>query len=612
MSSTEVSSTRSQRFGLVSRLVRWAIWFGILTGYLELLNLGFRRYAVGSLILLGRHTLWMAPLADAALFLVLGAALVPIAICRPTRAVERLATWGFAFTAAASLILLHGEIHNLAAALLSAGVAVQATRFVAARVEGFDRLVRRTLPWMAAACIGAAVALPAWWAWDEHRAIEALPRVAEGSPNVLLVVWDTVRANSLSTYGYRRDTSPNLTRVGGEGVVFERAIAPSPWTLPSHASFFTGRWAHELTANWDVPFDDAHPTLAEALGARGYVTAGFVANQHYCSQVHGLNRGFVHYEDFNPSWSEFVLSSQIGRRLTTSPRLRRWTGFKDVWGRKSAEQINADFLRWLDVRPSRPFFAFLNYYDAHLPYHAPPTFDEGFGSNDWMKGFPFCAQLRYSYVLDPDSLAPGQRRAEHDAYDRSIAYLDACLGRLTAAMERRGILDDTLVIVLSDHGEHFGEHGLREHGNSLYRPLLHVPLVVRYPSRVPSGPRPPQVVSLRDLPATVLDLLGCTGPFELPGTSLRRYWDGSEPEEPAPPLFASLRPSAGYDAPHLHLDGVIAEGKHYIRSGEGGEELYDFDHDPLEQRDLSSVKGMQETVAWLRAMAVTASNEIGE
>jgi len=582
----------------------WAIWFGILTGCLELLNLGLKKHVLGGAVLLGGHTLWMAPLADGALFLILGATFVPLALLLPARFAERAAVFAFCFTLTASLVFLHRQIHNYAAALLSAGVAVQTVRSISARAERFDSLVRCTLPWMVAACLTAAVVLPTWRAWTERRAIRALASVPLGSPNVLLIVWDTVRSKSLSTYGYDRQTSPNLTRAGEEGIVFEHAVAPSPWTLPSHASLFTGRWADELSATWEYPLDDASLTLAEALGAKGYATAGFVANQALCSRVHGLDRGFLHYEDFNVLGTEFVLSCQLGRRLTTSPRLRRWIGWKDFWGRKSAERIDRDFLRWIDGRPDRPFFAFLNYYDAHQPYYAPAPLDERFGPREWREGIAFYVQQRHADPVLPYVLTDRQHQGSQDAYDGSIAYLDACLGNLLEDLEERGLLENTLVIVTSDHGEQFGEHGLYDHRNSLYRPLLHVPLVMRLPGGVPSGRRASQVVSLRDLPATVIDLVGCTGAREFPGSSLRQCWTGTEPDDShEAPLWACLRPP--YYSPHTgdHLDAMIVDGLYYIRFADGREKLFDFLHDPLESADLSSAEDMHDVLSHLRALA---------
>ena len=118
------------------------------------------------------------------------------------------------------------------------------------------------------------------------------------APNVLLIVLDTVRADHLSLYGYRRPTSPTLERLARRGVRFDEARATAPWTLPSHASLFTGRWPHELGVKWLTPWRGNDPTLAEYLGSRGYATAGFVANTLYCSYDSGLGRGFTRYDDY--------------------------------------------------------------------------------------------------------------------------------------------------------------------------------------------------------------------------------------------------------------------------------------------------------------------------
>jgi arylsulfatase A-like enzyme len=484
--------------------------------------------------------------------------------------------------------------------MLLGGTAVQAVCRVSRRIERFHRLVQATLPWMAAACVGTAIGLPAWWTWSENRAIAALPKAAQGRQNILLIVWDTVRAKSLGTYGYDRDTSPNLTALGKSGIVFQRAVAPCSWTLPSHASFFTGRWADELSASWNVPLDDTYPTLAEVLNARGYVTAGFVANQFNCSHVRGLRRGFLHYEDFSDLGTEFVLSCEIGRHLTESTRFRRLMGWNDFWGRKSAEAVGRDFLHWLDKQPDRPFFAFLSYFDAHQRYYAPPPFDGKFGPRQWREDTAFDAHPRHSSLATPDALTPRQRQAEQNAYDGSIAYMDACLGHLLDELNRRGLLDNTLVIVTSDHGEQFGEHGLCEHGNSLYRPVLHVPLVIRTPGGAPSELQVEQVVSLRDLPATIVDLVGLGDRVEFPGRSLRRYWDGTETEiAQTTPVYAHLQ--FGDDREKC-LVAVIADGLHYVRFIDGHEELFDFFQDPLEARDLSSEPDMQSSFSRLRAL----------
>ena len=142
-------------------------------------------------------------------------------------------------------------------------------------------------------------------------------------------------------------------------------MATAPWTLPSHAGMFTGRWPHELSADWFHALDSTHPTLAETLRARGYNTAGFVANTLYCGSETGLSRGFNHYEDYSISPGELLLSSSLGRTIANNSRLRQLTGYHNIVNAKDAATVNADFLDWVS-RNQRPFFAFLNYFDAHI------------------------------------------------------------------------------------------------------------------------------------------------------------------------------------------------------------------------------------------------------
>ena len=222
--------------------------------------------------------------------------------------------------------------------------------------------------------------------WLKERREASRPLPSGDPPNVLLIVLDTVRADRLSLYGYRRPTSPTLERLARRGVRFDEARATAPWTLPSHASLFTGRWPHELDVNWNTRLGTKFPTLAEYLGSRGYATAGFVANVLYCSYEFGLDRGFTHYEDYvlEPMTplrmcylGDLALKavSHLGWRLSASLGVIPFLPHKDspVWRALNSDPkidaglINREFLDWLSRRrePGRPFFAFLNYFDAH-------------------------------------------------------------------------------------------------------------------------------------------------------------------------------------------------------------------------------------------------------
>ena len=212
-----------------------------------------------------------------------------------------------------------------------------------------------------ALCAGAF----GWQSWMAPRATGSSTGVAPDSPNVLLIVMDTVRAQNLSLYGYARQTTPRLEQFAKTGARFDRAIATAPWTLPSHASMFTGRVAREMSADFRAPLDDMYPTLAETLGAQGYLTAGFVANTYYCNAENGLSRGFDHYEDYQLSLSEFAISASLSRAILNRDAVRRLINYHDVIGRKTAPDINRAFLSWLERQSERPFFAFLNYLEAH-------------------------------------------------------------------------------------------------------------------------------------------------------------------------------------------------------------------------------------------------------
>ena len=476
--------------------------------------------------------------------------------------------WGW------SVLHLAEALSRPAQIVLALGVAVAIARWFGAHPLGFARLARRTLPWLAAACALLAVGVHVVEAAAERSARAALPVAREGAPNVLLIVLDTVRARSLSLHGYHRPTSPRLEQIAEKSVVFDRAIATAPWTLPSHGTMFTGRYPYELTTDWEAALDGANRTLAEALSGQGYATGGFVGNLRYCSREYGLGRGFSRYRDYQVNANTIAVSSAVGYNMVRATfRLASKV-------RNGAPQVSAWFLEWLEsVEEDRPFFAFLNYFDAHGPYLAPGAWSGKFGPTG--KALNRALWRQWS----PEDLV-----ILTDAYDSCVAYLDDQVGELLDELDRRGVMDDTLVIIVGDHGEHLGEHGLADHGNSLYRPVLHVPLLVSFPGRVPGGQRVTETVTLRDLPATVCDLVGVSdGGF--PGSSWARHWrGGSEHGETGSPVLAQL--TSGLRTPEWFpvtkgdMTAVIADGIHYIRNGDGTEELYDFERDPVEQANM--------------------------
>jgi arylsulfatase A-like enzyme len=447
---------------------------------------------------------------------------------------------------------------------------------------------------------------------------ESRPLPPAGSPNVLLIVLDTVRADHLSVYGYARATTPNLELLARRGILFDQARAAAPWTLASHAALFTGRWPREVAARWMCPLRGDVPTLAEYLGSRGYATAGFVGNTYYCAYDSGLDRGFSQYWDYRLDWLpalrtvhlvDFVLKAidslapALGRSAGNGPdggwlglALRQFTQID----RKDAGVVNREFLDWLMRRHGRrrPFFAFLNYVDAHAPYTRPPGTAYRFGrAPPTEAAYVF---LSTGWVRANKANLPWPVRAlAVDAYDNCIASIDDRLGELFGELRQRGVLEQTIVIVTADHGEGFGEHGLYDHGESLYRPEVQVPLLVSLPSGEAAGRVVDRFVSLRDIPATISELAGSTGKPPFPGRSLARLWrelrsgtGGAEPHDlvlselEAPnPIDPSHGRSPAKQGPLLSLaegDFVYIYNEHNRK-----EELFNEREDPGELLDRS-------------------------
>jgi arylsulfatase A-like enzyme len=591
-----------------------AAWFGLLDGFLELASMLIKcNWVEHRYYNMSRHYPWMFPAAGLLIFSALGLAIALVALARPRWVTMARASGLLAFVLWLSL-LLRWPFYTLACLVLAAGLAVQTARLVAGHARAFRQCVRVSLPILVGLFAFAAGASYGREILAERhaRARAAAPSPAPAARNVLLIVLDTVRAQSLSLYGYTRETSPNLARLAEQGVRFDWAIAPAPWTTPTHASLFTGRWPHEQSTGWNRPLASSVPTLAEFLSARGYRTAGFVANTYYCSYETGLNRGFAHYEDYDVSAWRVLLCSAFVRRGVTIARARfgLWGGglVDDVKQpnayRKSAARINGDFLHWLAQTETdpRPFFAFLNYYDAHHPYLTPEPDDHHFGPPPSSRAD--YVTLRTWWDANKTRLTPQQIALAQDAYDDCIASLDRQLGQLVQELDRRGVLERTLVVVTADHGEHLGEQGLFGHGCSLYRPEVHVPLVIVSKPDAPAGRVVRELVSLRDVPQTVLDLLGFKDQALFPGRSLVPAWNGRGEAGGSPgPILAELDgppeadPNRGRSPAALGpMTSLWLDGQHYIRNGDRTEELYDLTSDPAEMRNLA---GSQEAAGIL-------------
>jgi arylsulfatase A-like enzyme len=358
--------------------------------------------------------------------------------------------------------------------------------------------------------------------------------------HVLLVVLDAVRTDHLSAYGYGRRTSPTLERLAAEGVAYERAVSAAPWTLPSHASLFTGRYPSRHRCIGTHPTLDAdQPVVAELLRGAGYRTVGF-SNSSFTGTARGFARGFDVYHDlqelphlrgqyyeFSPAYADLLVNYA-----------RRGYDAAYFQTRKLAAEIR---------RADGPLFGFVNLNAAHSPYNPPRRFRE-WCERDLSDAERRAVRLDVVEAVSEDAYAymaghVTPTEAEWDLlrrwYDGEIRYLDSLLADLVATLERAGVYDDTTVVVTADHGEQFGENGLAYHQFSLSEALVNVPLVVK-PARGLALPPADELVSLVDLAPTFLEVAGVTRPREMTGRSLL-----SEPEPAV--VFAEY----GYPYPKL-------------------------------------------------------------
>ena len=349
--------------------------------------------------------------------------------------------------------------------------------------------------------------------------------------NVILVTLDTTRADRIGCYGYQKARTPALDSLARKGVLFERAYAPVPVTLPSHASLFTGLYPpeHGLHFNGRGRLASSVPVLAEILRKANYETAAFVAS-YVLDAKFGLNRSFQTYDD---------------TPLGGDSRGHHHQQYRD--GRTVMDAA----LAWLASHSSRPFFCWVHLYDAHAPYQArKEIFQDAFG-------------------LQP--------------YDAGIAYADLQLKRLTDFLENHQLDRKTLIVVVGDHGEGLMEHEEEEHGYQLYNTTLQVPLVIRDPRSNQAGTRVSTSVSLIDLTPTILDCLRISQPIPVSGRSVKATLFGNAIE--ARECYAES------DVPFMYsrwapLRAVLTDDWKYIKTTRV--ELYDLKNDPLELHDLAT------------------------
>jgi arylsulfatase A-like enzyme len=475
-------------------------------------------------------------------------------------------------------------------------------------------------PAWASVALGALLALAGAFAPDVYlaRTTEPAPPrptsasvpAPAGGPDVVLIVLDTVRAANLSTLGHGRDTAPTLDALAREGALFEDATSPSTWSLPSHASLFTGRYptSHGAHSMGKV-LDDRFPTLAQVLQSKGWETFCFTANP-WISDGLGLTRGFGFQDD---SWR-----ASSGGGFSFVHRLRDRLGLAS--GDKGGALVADRFAAWAKARPAgaAPSFVFLNFLEAHFPYHElPPDYRDRYTTRPLAELRRISMDLMAQQFGGPDQDLAVVTEPARDMYDGGVRYTDELLRRVVEALDARGTLDRTVLVVLADHGEMLGERGnFFGHGPSLYQRMVHVPLYLRAPGQVPPGVRVAAPITTLGVFATVLDLVDLEPPPTLQAGSLLPLLDGASPRGAAGPILAEMvafGQGGDRDDPQMkstvHLRALRDGRWKLVATSDGRRMLYDLETDPGETHDLTAERPDQ--LAALDAKLETARAALG-
>jgi arylsulfatase A-like enzyme len=424
-----------------------------------------------------------------------------------------------------------------------------------------------------------AIALSLRGVLSRTHAAAAVAGSASARPNVVLIVMDTARADRLSCYGYERETSPRLAGLATASATYSNAYSTSSWTAPGHASLFTGLFpvAHGATQE-DWGLDGELTTVAEVLSANGYRTVGIVENPMLSPDL-GYAQGFGEYHQV---WLP---------RTRPGPGSEALDRFVEVVG---------------GATPGEPFFVFVNLIEPHSPYNSSRQFRERFLTDP---SIPLEANEWREYYVGRRTFSEGEITHLNELYDAELLFTDHLVGEMADALEELGLLDGTVFIVTSDHGENIGDHGHMDHVFSLYETTTRVPLVVRYPPLFAPGSTVESPVQLIDLFPTVLALAGAD-PAEHPSHGLSLLGDLPPDRDVLCEYYYPRQAVKGYrrlddrKSPRLEpylrrIRSLTAGGMKLIWGSDGRSELYDLRVDPDERVDVADSPEHEGTLAAL-------------
>jgi arylsulfatase A-like enzyme len=401
-------------------------------------------------------------------------------------------------------------------------------------------------------------------------------------PTVVVFLLDTVRRDAVGCYGYSLNTTPNIDAVAADGVRFDRVVSTSGWTLPAVASLMTGTWptVHGAMGRgvWLTPIRPELPMAAEILKGAGFATVG-LANAAFVSPMVGMDRGFDVFDHrFTYNWDT----------------------------RKADETIDAA-IGELHKHRSEPCFYFIHLFDAHLDYDAPAEYTDRFTGGRHQPPTPLSLEAVLTLQTGPDGRQPPSADDIHyvrATYDAEVAFADANVGRFVDELKKLGLYDRSTIVITSDHGEEFWDHGGFEHGHTLHDELVLVPLVIKPPSEVAAAGRvvTPQV-RLLDVMPTVFDILSVPMPASFEGKSLMPYIRGEVDRD-----LEALSESTLYGPEFVSLRGTRYA---YILQMDGDDagkgELFDWRKDPHETTNLAG--DMPEVALELRTELLRMYNE---
>ncbi|HIE27735.1 TPA: sulfatase [Candidatus Poribacteria bacterium] len=443
--------------------------------------------------------------------------------------------------------------------------------------------------------------------------------------NILLIILDATRADHLSCYGYNRNTSPVIDAIAREGVLYENAISPAPWTLPAYSSILTGMFPSKHRVNRHQPIlDGAYSTLPEILRSSGYEVFG-VSNTVWISDATQFNRGF---HQFLKAWQYWQSDSDLNNKRMVTLSNQEVGVLKDILKTFMKDNvfknlINAFYSAFLFQRRDdganrvnrlakrllnryysgkNPFFMMLHYLEPHLKYHPPGKYKSLFLDDDFnVHTINKVNQNAWDYICQKVQMSNVDFAILRALYDAEIFYVDSRIGEIVHFLKNNQLLDNTMLIITADHGENIGEHNLMDHQYCLYDTLLKVPLIIRYPGVFPPGIRIQKQVQTLDIFPTILDILDASEDMifeQLQGESLvptgidNRYRDFSLAEYlvPQPSSAALKKRYPDFDASQFDraLKMIRTDEFKYIYASDGRDELYNLQEDPEETHNILS------------------------